>query len=107
MTYSNEEGFNGNINLKTLLRSYFHIRYEVEGQGPSLVLHHGFSENLTTWYWKGFVEALKDAYQLILFDVRGHGESDEPHHPDAYVLPDYTSDVIALLDALEIEKCLD
>jgi hypothetical protein len=27
-----------------------HIRYEVEGQGPSLVLHHGFSENLTTWY---------------------------------------------------------
>jgi hypothetical protein len=73
-----------------------HIRYEVEGQGPSLVLHHGFSENLTAWYWKGFVEALKDAYQLILFDVRGHGASDKPRDPDAYVLADYASDVIAL-----------
>jgi pimeloyl-ACP methyl ester carboxylesterase len=81
-----------------------HIRYEVEGQGPSLVLHHGFSENLTTWYWKGFVEALKDAYQLILFDVRGHGASDKPHDPDAYVLADYASDVIALLDDLEIDQ---
>jgi pimeloyl-ACP methyl ester carboxylesterase len=80
------------------------IRYEVEGQGPSLVLNHGFSENLITWYWKGFVEALKDAYQLILFDVRGHGASDKPHHPDAYVLADYASDVIALLDALEIDQ---
>lgn len=81
-----------------------HIRYEVEGHGPPLVLLHGFSENLRTWYWKGFVEALQDTYQLILLDVRGHGASDKPHDSAAYALAAYAADVVAVLDALEIEQ---
>lgn len=81
-----------------------HIHYKVEGHGPPLVLHHGFSENLRTWYWKDFVEALQDAFQLILIDVRGHGASDKPHDPAAYALAAYASDVVAVLDALEINQ---
>lgn len=80
------------------------IRFEVEGHGPALVLHHGFSENMRTWYWKGFVEALQEAYKLILFDVRGHGASDKPHDPDAYCLASYVTDVVAVLDALKINQ---
>ena len=78
------------------------IHYEVEGEGPALVLQHGFSESVIDWYESGYVNALKTDYRLILIDARGHGASDKPHDPDAYVLNRRVGDVAAVLDALEI-----
>lgn len=49
------------------------IHYEVEGDGPPLVLQHGFTGNLKRWYSFGYVAALKSNYRLILVDARGHG----------------------------------
>ena len=60
------------------------IHYRVEGEGPPLFLHMGFSVDLTGWYEWGYVDALKDDYRLILIDPRGHGKSDKPHDPAAY-----------------------
>jgi pimeloyl-ACP methyl ester carboxylesterase len=79
-----------------------HIHYEVAGVGPPLVLHHGFSQSLETWYATGYVEALKPTYRLILIDSRGHGTSDKPHDPDAYGLKERATDVVSVLDALDI-----
>jgi pimeloyl-ACP methyl ester carboxylesterase len=80
------------------------IHYQVEGAGPPLVLLHGFTDSLESWYEQGYVEALKPDYQLILLDARGHGASDKPHDPDAY---DYemsgnVADILAVLDALQV-----
>jgi pimeloyl-ACP methyl ester carboxylesterase len=47
-----------------------------------LVLQHGFTDSLETWYDLGYVEALKPQYRLILIDARGHGASDKPHEPN-------------------------
>lgn len=80
------------------------ICYRVEGQGPSLILQHGFSESLESWYWKGFVDTLKQEYQLVLIDGRGHGASDKPHNPEAYRLENYVADIICVLDELDIDK---
>ncbi len=55
------------------------IHYRVEGEGPPLVLQHGFSQGMQRWYRAGYVNALKHDYQLILIDARGHGSSDKPH----------------------------
>jgi pimeloyl-ACP methyl ester carboxylesterase len=82
------------------------IHYEVEGEGPALVLQHGFSESVIDWYESGYVEALKPDYRLILIDARGHGASDKPHYADAYVLNRRVSDVTAVLDALGIATAL-
>jgi len=82
------------------------IHYEVEGEGPPLVLQHGFSESVVDWYETGYVKALKPDYRLILIDARGHGDSDKPHDPDAYVLNRRVADIVAVLDALGIEKAL-
>ena len=49
------------------------IHYQVEGEGPALVLQHGFTESVVDWYETGYVEALKPDYRLILIDARGHG----------------------------------
>lgn len=60
--------------------------YQVEGEGPPLVLQHGFTHSLRRWYLHGYVEALREDHRLILVDARGHGSSDKPHDPSAYTL---------------------
>ena len=82
------------------------IHYQVEGEGPPLVLQHGFSESVVDWYEAGYVNALRSDYRLILIDARGHGASDKPHDPDAYALHRRVADVVAVLDALKIAKAL-
>jgi pimeloyl-ACP methyl ester carboxylesterase len=82
------------------------IHYQVEGEGPALVLQHGFTESLVDWYECGYVEALRSDYRLILIDARGHGASDKPHDPDAYVLNRRVADIVAVLDALDIARAL-
>ena len=57
------------------------IHYSVEGNGPPLILQHGFSDSSETWSERGFVAALKPKYRLVLIDARGHGQSDKPHDP--------------------------
>ncbi len=75
-----------------------HIHYQVEGKGPPLVLQHGFTSNLERWRQFGYVDALKQNYQLILLDARGHGASDKPHDPAAFAWDVRADDVVAVLD---------
>jgi len=82
------------------------IHYQVAGEGPALVLLHGFSERVVDWYEAGYVDALRPDYRLILIDARGHGASDKPHDRAAYALDRRVADVTAVLDALEIAKAL-
>ena len=79
------------------------IYYEVEGQGPPLVLAHGGSDSLNMWRRCGHTDALKDDFQLILFDFRGHGRSDKPHEASAYGVK-MADDVLAVLDDLGMTK---
>jgi pimeloyl-ACP methyl ester carboxylesterase len=78
------------------------IHYRVEGEGPPLVLQHGYTWNMEGWSRSGYVETLKSHYQLVLLDARGHGASEKPHDPTAYHLPLKVGDVVAVLDALKI-----
>ena len=78
------------------------IRYEIEGHGPPLVLHHGFTGRLEMWRQLGYVDHLRKHFKLIMLDSRGHGESDKPHDVAAYALPNRVGDVVAILDALGI-----
>lgn len=80
------------------------IHYEVEGKGPSLVLLHGCEGSLQTFHDYGYVEALKDRYQLTLIDIRGHGDSDKPHNSEAYNIKTLVADVVAVLDHLKVNK---
>jgi pimeloyl-ACP methyl ester carboxylesterase len=80
------------------------IYYEVEGLGPPLVLAHGISASLEDWREVGWVEALRDRYQLILVDARGHGRSDKPHDPDSYRQIHLAMDHVAVLDGVGVEK---
>lgn len=78
-----------------------YIHYQVTGKGPPLVLHHGFSDDLRSWYEYGYVAALAPHYRLILIDSRGHGRSDKPHTATTYTQRARSYDVLAVLDALQ------
>ncbi len=80
------------------------IHYELEGDGPPLLLHTGFASSILDWYTLGYIDGLKRDYRLILLDPRGQGQSDKPHAPTAYGPEHRVSDVIAVLDALEIGR---
>src|SRR5262245_20942154 len=80
------------------------VHYQVDGQGPALVLHHGLAGSLEVWRQLGYAAALRDDYQLIMLDARGHGASDKPHERGAYGLLNHVADVLAVLDALQVRK---
>lgn len=80
------------------------IHYEVYGQGPTLLLSHGFSA--TSQMWAGQIEALSADHQLVLWDMRGHGQSDYPDDPAAYSEAATVADMAALLDAVGADKAI-
>lgn len=80
------------------------IHYKVEGEGPPLVLHHGFSGSSEHWYDAGYVATLQQDYRLLVLDARGHGASDKPHEPAAYELKQRVGDVVAVLDHENISQ---
>ena len=70
------------------------------GKGPPLLLLHGWPEFWLTW--EPVMSRLADCFTLIAPDLRGFGDSDKPEA--AFGPTDHASDMLALLDALGIEK---
>ena len=82
------------------------LAYFDEGDpaGEPILLIHGFASNKTVnWIGPGWLKTLGDAgYRVIAIDNRGHGESDKPHEPQAYMPEKMAADSIALLAHLGI-----
>jgi len=79
-------------------RDGVNIYYEVHGNGPPLLLTHGYSS--TSAMWQGQIEPLSKHHTLILWDMRGHGQSDYPEDPSAYSEALTVGDMAALLDKM-------
>lgn len=79
------------------------IHYEIEGDGPPLVLQHGLLRDLNNWRERGYIERLAPRYQCVLVDSRGHGESDKPDDLEAYELRTRVVDLASVLHDANIE----
>jgi pimeloyl-ACP methyl ester carboxylesterase len=80
------------------------IHYQIEGSGQALILQHGFTDSLTTWYDNGYVDPLKRDYTLILIDARGHGDSDKPHDIAAYAMEHRVADIVSVMNELGVNR---
>jgi pimeloyl-ACP methyl ester carboxylesterase len=82
------------------------LHYDVEGEGPPVVLLHGFAADTDlNWRQPGIVDALTAAgRRTIALDARGHGRSEKPHEPAAYGNEAMVADVGALFDHLGLEQ---
>ena len=74
--------------------------FSVTGSGPALFLIHGIGARRTTFV--GLVEALKDRFTCISYDLRGHGESPVPE--GRFGLDHLVDDLEALRARLGIDK---
>jgi pimeloyl-ACP methyl ester carboxylesterase len=74
-----------------------------KGDGPPVLLMHGFPE---LWYsWRHQIHALADAgYRAVAPDMPGFGASSAPAQVERYDLLELCADMAALLDALAIER---
>jgi len=76
-----------------------------EGEGPLVLLVHGFPE---LWYsWRHQLEPLAAAgFRAAAIDVRGYGETDAPAAVESYAMRALCADVAALVGALGEEKAV-
>ena len=85
-----------------ILANDLHVNCQFSGpeQAPLVVLSHSLASSGIMWEQQ--VPALVDGYRVLRYDTRGHGGSDAPSGP--YTLDALGDDVIAMLDALDIER---
>ncbi len=84
--------------MPSIDRDGVNIYYEVSGEGPALLLTHGYSA--TSQMWARQLEAFSTHHTVIAWDMRGHGQSDSPADDSAYSEALTVEDMAALLDHL-------
>lgn len=80
------------------------IYYEVHGEGPALLLTHGFAASARMFDL--VVGPLSEAHTVITWDQRGHGRSDSPTDPASYSPALAVDDIAALLDAAGVDAAV-
>jgi pimeloyl-ACP methyl ester carboxylesterase len=79
------------------------IRYRVCGQGPTVVLLHGFGETMQRWDRAEVRQPLSREFRVVDIDMRAHGESDKPRDRRLYGA-ELTADVVRLLSHLQLGR---
>ena len=72
------------------------IYYEIFGEGPIVILHHGFSMWADDWIESGWVDVLSKSFKCLLFDATGHGRSSKPRDIKQYTVEERTGLVLDL-----------
>src|SRR5216110_1728818 len=82
---------------RTVATNGIHLHCAVDGDGPLVVLLHGFPE---CWYsWRHQIAALAPRFRAVAPDLRGYNLSDKPAGVAAYALPELVADVRGLVEA--------
>ncbi|MBZ0293440.1 MAG: alpha/beta hydrolase [Anaerolineae bacterium] len=74
--------------------------YRTGGNKPPVVMSHGFSDNGLCW--TPIVQALESDYDVIMYDARGHGQSDGPE--TGYSDLHHADDLAGLITALDLQR---
>ena len=85
--------------FETVPTNGIRLRVALAGQGPLVVLVHGWPES---WYsWRHQIPALAEAgYRVAAPDVRGYGGSDKPEPIEAYAIREMCADIVGLITGL-------
>jgi pimeloyl-ACP methyl ester carboxylesterase len=87
------------VNHRTIETNGIRMHIAEQGEGPLVVLCHGFPE---LWYsWRHQIGPLAEAgYRVVAPDQRGYGSTDRPEATTDYDILHLTDDLIGLIDAL-------
>ena len=77
------------------------IAFTVGGEGPAVLLIHGFPDDRTLWNVQAN-RLVADGHKVITVDQRGFGESGKPADWKAYRVHKAAADMVAVLDHLDV-----
>ncbi len=86
--------------MSTVDAAGYRIAYERAGQGPPVVLVHGYVGDRRTW--RGQLTTLSDEFTLVAWDAPGYGGSDDP--PEDVGLEGFADCLAAFIAALGLER---
>ena len=86
--------------MKILLPGNLNLNYLKSGRGDPVVLIHGMGSDHTVW--EGLIPLLRDDYETIAVDLRGHGHSSKT--PGPYTIELFAEDISLFLKSLNIEQ---
>ncbi|MBI4495991.1 MAG: alpha/beta fold hydrolase [Deltaproteobacteria bacterium] len=78
----------------------FEMHYNLFGSGAPLILVHGLGLDQSMWDLQ--VPVLSAAYQVVVFDLRGHGQSESPDQP--YTIELFADDLHTLMRFLGLRR---
>jgi len=90
--------------MPTLDRAGTHLYYETHGSGPAILLSNGFGA--TCRMWRPQLDELARDHTVVVWDMRGHGQSDAPAEAGAYSEALAVADIEALLDHLGFDQAV-
>lgn len=74
------------------------LHYVTQGEGPLVILLHGFPE---FWYsWRHQIPVLAEHFRVVAPDMRGYNDSDKPEGVEHYRLSLLVADIAGLIEAL-------
>ncbi len=76
-----------------------------EGEGPAVVLLHGLTAS-RRYVVMGSKSLQRSGHRVVAYDARGHGSSSPAPVPAGYTYSDLSADLVAVLDALQIERAV-
>ena len=87
------------ITHRTVEANGIRLHVAEAGEGPLVLLCHGFPES---WYsWRHQLKALAEAgFHAVAPDMRGYGKSEQPEAIESYTLLHLIGDMVALVPAL-------
>lgn len=75
--------------------NHLNYHYELVGDGPPLLMLHGFTGSLENW--RSHAEMLSEHYQVLTVDLPGHGRTDAPDDPVRYCMEWVADELTTLL----------
>ena len=90
---------------RTVVTNEIRMHLAEVGEGPLVLLCHGFPE---LWYsWRHQLSAIAEAgFRAVAPDMRGYGQTDRPEAIDQYTVFHMVGDMVGLLDALGADQAI-
>lgn len=80
------------------------LHYMTMGEGPLVVMIHGFPD---FWYtWRNQMPALAQNFQVVAYDQRGYNRSGQPQDVDNYKMEKLVADLVAVVDHFKQKKAI-